>query len=177
MSEVPATLLKRLQRIEPTATFTFSSPLVTSSSGSTYYAKVGRPSEAEQYNAEVESLNAIDLAAPGLAPRVFASGVWDDDSGSSGIPYFISEYKHLNPLSKPAAERMGERLARELHAHKSTNGFGFHVPTFCGATRLQNGWYTTWEECYSTMIGDLLYGLKRRGNPALYEKGEEVRKR
>ena len=71
---------------------------------------------------------------------------------------------------------LAERLAKELHAHTSSEGYGFHVPTFCGSTRLNNGFYDTWEECYDAMIRDLLQSLRLRpGNTILCEKGERVR--
>lgn len=164
--------LTHLQNIEPEAQFTFSLPIITSSVGTKYYAKVGSTGEKEQYMGEAESLRAIHTAAPGLAPKVFASGVDD------GRPYFLSEYKDLGILTVKSGEILGQRLANELHAFKSKDGFGFSIPTYCGATRQDNGWFTTWEECYSTMIENLLLKLEGRGRyTELVSKGEEVRSR
>lgn len=167
--------LKLLEPVTPADDFTFKLPLVTSSSGSSYYCKVGTSSkhEREFYQGEIESLKAIASAAPGLAPRVLSSGVNDD-----GRPYFISEYKHLSRLTPSSAQKLAIRLATEMHSgmHKSASGFGFHVPTFCGATRLTNGWHETWEGCYSALINDLLVGLRKRtGNESLCEKGDRIR--
>lgn len=151
----------------------FNLPLVkSSSSGKSYYAKIGSSSELEQYKGEIESLTHINLAAPNLAPRVLSEGIKED-----GRPYCISEYKYLASLSTGSATKLATRLATELHAYKSDKGFGFEVPTFCGPTRLKNGWFETWEACYDALIGDLLQGLAgRSANKALCEKGEAVRR-
>ncbi|KAH7886136.1 Fructosamine/Ketosamine-3-kinase [Phlebopus sp. FC_14] len=168
--------LPHLQKIEPDGQFSFSLPIVTSSAGIKYYAKIGSTSETEQYVGEAESLRAMHEAAPGLVPKVFASGVMD--SGSAGRPYFLSEYKDLTSLNPKSAEVLGQRLAKELHAFKSSKGYGFAVPTYCGATRQDNGWFDTWEGCYSTMIENLLLKLKGRGRyTELVAKGEQVRAR
>ncbi|KIJ66307.1 hypothetical protein HYDPIDRAFT_109300 [Hydnomerulius pinastri MD-312] len=171
--------LPHLQNIEPGAQFTFNLPIITSSTGNSYYAKSGNSSERDQYVGEAESLRAIHKAAPGLAPQVFASGIVDSEStDGASQPYFLSEYKDFGSLSAKSGEILGQRLARELHTFKSTNGYGFDVPTYCGATRQDNGWFDTWEECYSTMIRNLLLKLKGRSRFAELEtKGEEVRVR
>ncbi|KAH8118559.1 fructosamine kinase PKL/CAK/FruK [Phellopilus nigrolimitatus] len=165
-------LLQKFQEIEPGSDFGFSLPIVTSSSGKRYYAKAGRPSEQEQYVGEAESLRHIARAAPGLAPRVFDSGI-----DSNGRPFFISEYLDTTHHSGASMARLATRLATELHAYKSTQGFGFSVPTFCGETRMENGWYEKWEECYDALIGGLQAGLeKRSGNKILCGKIAAVRK-
>ena len=179
MPNIASIFLPHLHNIESDAQFTFNLPIVTSSAGNKYYAKFGNVTESDQYIGEAESLKAIHGAAPGLAPRVFAFGVVDDDSNEVvGRPYFLSEYKDMGSLSGKSAELLGERLATELHAFKSNKGYGFDVPTYCGATRQENGWIETWEECYSSMIENLLLQLKgRRGSTELIAKGEEVRSR
>ncbi|KAK0505627.1 fructosamine kinase PKL/CAK/FruK [Armillaria luteobubalina] len=158
---LPQILLEQLKKVNPTAEFAGSLPKVRSSLGDTYFAKLGRPSEAEQYQGEVESLKAIDAAASGLAPKVIASGV------DNGRPYFISYYKDFGSLLDSAGAELGKRLATELHQYSSDCGFGFDVPTFCGATRMKNGWFDTWEECYSEMIGDLLSQLRGKGGSVI----------
>ncbi|THH19056.1 hypothetical protein EW146_g2033 [Bondarzewia mesenterica] len=181
-SDIPSIILQHLQKLEPGNQFTGSLPRVDSSSGNRYFAKVGSAGEKEQYVGEAESLKAMSAAAPGLVPDVLASGVVDDSGQESangeGRPYFISEYKDLTILTDRSGEVLGRRLATEMHQYKSTNGFGFHVPTFCGPTRLRNGWYETWEKCFDVMIGDLLNTLQARGKYAeICRKGEEIRKR
>ncbi|KAG2367745.1 Fructosamine/Ketosamine-3-kinase [Suillus spraguei] len=170
--------LPHLQKIEPHAQFTFSFPIIESSLGRKYYAKVGSLSEREQFVGEAESLRAIHNAAPGLAPHVFAAVGPDDSAATSERPYFLSEYRNITSLAlnHKAGKELGMRLATELHVYKSTMGFGFHVPTFCGATRQDNGWHQTWEECYSAMIGSLLAKLRDKSRfSELCTQGEQVR--
>lgn len=169
---LPRIILENLQRIDPDAQFTGNLPKVQSSTGQTYFVKSGSPSESEQYLGEARSLEAIGTAAPGLAPAMIAYG-----NGEDGAPFFISEYKNMAPLSSGASDLLAKRLATELHQYKSHEGFGFEVPTFCGATRQRNGWYTTWEQCYSNLIGNLLDGLSRREYGALVTKGEKIREK
>ena len=205
-SAIPPHILKQLEYIEPGAQFNASGglPQVTSSSGKTYFAKVGSPKEKEQYVGEAESLKAMALAAPGLVPPLLAFGFVDDngeevkidggpdaaapgDAVTDGLrPFFISEYKDMSPLTERSGEILGRRLATEMHGYTSPNyhgvegaegaGFGFGVPTFCGATRLRNGWYDTWERCFDVLIGDLLSTLEARGGYAeLCRRGRDVR--
>ncbi|VDB85280.1 unnamed protein product [Peniophora sp. CBMAI 1063] len=178
---LPALILRQLQQSEPDAKFTATLPRVQSSSGKRYFVKIGSPREMEQYVGEEKSLRAMHAAAPGLVPQMIASGVIGADgeaTDGSGKPYFVSEYKDIGSLSDKGGVRLGERLA-EMHRCKSENGkFGFDVPTFCGATRMRNGWYDTWEECFDVKIGDLLGSLKEEGRSAgVVKKGEEIRRR
>ncbi|KAF8898988.1 fructosamine kinase PKL/CAK/FruK [Infundibulicybe gibba] len=164
-------LLERLQSIEPDAEFTGKPPKITSTTGKVYYVKLGSPDEKEHYIGEAESLKAIHSGSPGLAPRVLAIGISDD------CPYFISEYKEIGALSHNSAGVLGKRLATELHQYTSPRGYGFGVPTYCGATKLKNGWYDDWETCFDNMIGDLLAQLGPRGDyDSLCRKGDLVRK-
>ncbi|KAJ7597598.1 Fructosamine/Ketosamine-3-kinase [Mycena floridula] len=167
---ITPSILERLQRLEPNTEFSGYPPKITSSSGKCYFVKVGTPAETEQYLGEMESLNAIRLAAPGLAPLELNTGVIGDR------PYMISEYKNLSRLTKASAAVLGKRVATELHGYKSLNGFGFQVPTYCGVTRLVNGWFSSWEECYASMIADLLAQLRAQGpqHRQLCNKGDIV---
>ena len=181
MSPVPKIFLEHLKKLEPSAQFVFSPPRLESSSGAAYYAKIGTASEHAQYIAEAESLKALDTAAPGLVPKVLASGFFTQDGEESkpgtGRPYFLSEYKDLRSLSSASATILGRRLAEELHSYKGTNGFGFHVPTYCGPTRMENGWYSSWDKCYNALIAGLLSHLTSSRYSTLRTKGEQVRKR
>ena len=170
---IPQSLLDKLKQIEPDADFSGSLPKVRSSTGKVYFAKLGSSREAEQFEGEAESLKAIDAAAPGLAPKVFVSGTTED-----GRPFFVSEYKDIGSLSG-AGDVLGRRLATEMHVHKSPEGlWGFEVPTYCGATRMENGWFDTWAECYTMKIEELLGYLRKKGGSSyagLIRKGERVR--
>lgn len=181
MAQVPKIFLAHLKVLEPNASFTFSPPRLNSSSGAVYYAKIGTTSEHPQYTAETESLKGLDVAAPGLTPKVIASGFFtqDDEESEPGIgkPYFLSEYKDLKPLSSASATILGRRLAEEVHSYKGLRGFGFRVPTYCGPTRMENGWYPSWDKCYDALIAGLLSHLASSKYSALRTKGEQVRKR
>ncbi|KAN0124818.1 Fructosamine/Ketosamine-3-kinase [Russula decolorans] len=199
-SAIPPHILKQLEYIEPGAQFNGGLPQITSSSGKTYFAKVGSPKEKEQYVGEEESLKAMALAAPGLVPSLLAFGFVDengeeieidgglgggppsqasDSDGGRSRPFFISEYKEMSPLTEHSGTILGKRLATEMHGYTSPSpngGFGFGVPTFCGATRLRNGWYDRWESCFDVLIGDLLSMLEARGGYAeLCRRGQDVR--
>lgn len=167
---LPDFLLEKLKSIDPNAEFSGYPPKVQSSSGQIYFVKLGSASESEQFTGEARSLEAINTAAPGLAPKVFAYGKGDD-----GKPLFISEYKNMTALSSGVAEILAKRLATELHRCRSQEGFGFEVPTFCGPTRQRNGWYETWEQCYDQLIGNLLDGLSKRGYDYLVNAGKRIR--
>ncbi|KAL7285437.1 fructosamine kinase PKL/CAK/FruK [Trametes coccinea BRFM310] len=152
------------------------------STGQRYYAKIGSAAEKDQYIGEAESLKAIDSAAPGLAPKLLACGVIDPETkerdSDLGRPYFLSEYKDIGSLTPSAAKVLAKRLASELHAYSSSNGFGFHVPTYCGRTRQDNGWFQSWSECFDALIGGLVDKLKAQGgHDALCKQVEEVRRR
>ena len=181
-SLIPPHILQQLERIEPGAHFSGSLPRLSSSSGKSYYAKCGSPRESEQYVGEAESLKAMGSAAPGLVPSLLALGFVGEngkETGSSeGNPFFISEYKNITPLTERSGATLGRRLATEMHRYTSAKGYGFGVPTFCGATRLRNGWYESWEQCFDTLIWNLLSTLTERGNHLqLCRKGQDIRKR
>ncbi|KAF5368573.1 hypothetical protein D9758_002284 [Tetrapyrgos nigripes] len=174
-SSIPKIILDQLHAIEGEGyDFTVSGSTVRSSSGQAYFTKYGSSREKEQYEGEAESLKAMEAAAPNLAPKLYTLGISDD-----GRPYFISEYKEMSTrLDSEAAVVLAKRLATELHAYTSSKGFGFQVPTYCGATRLENGWYDTWEECCRTLIGNLLRSLRRQGRyEELCTKGEQILER
>ncbi|KIM47772.1 hypothetical protein M413DRAFT_439439, partial [Hebeloma cylindrosporum] len=170
---IPPSILKKLQETEPDRSFEGRLPVVKSSSGATYFVKLGSPKDEAQFIGEAESLKAIEHAAPSLAPKLFSVGALE-----SGTPYFISQYIEMCPLSYQAAEILAERMATALHSHTnaSAKGFGFSVPTYCGATKLKNGWFQRWDECYASMIGDLLDQLANQGKfIALCTKGEIIK--
>ncbi|PPQ63780.1 hypothetical protein CVT24_004322 [Panaeolus cyanescens] len=118
-------ILPQLQKLEPGASFSGTLPRIESSSGEVYFVKVGTPREKEQYDGEKASLEAINDAAEGLAPRVLSFGLLE-----SGAPYFISEYKDLGSLTHAGALQLAERMANELHKKVSPDGFGFGIPTY-----------------------------------------------
>lgn len=168
-------LINQLSHLFPGETFTAKGPRISSSSGASYYGKVGSPNEVDQYRAETRSLKLMSAAAPGLCPSIILA------SQDREKPFMISKYLELSSLSSSpgAAKILARRLATELHTSKSQNGrYGFECPTFCGATRIDNGWYETWADAYSAMIGGLLDKLEIRGaQNELCARGREVQER
>lgn len=177
-------ILRIIQREEPGVTVSYPnsrrSTLARSSNGTDYFVKTGSSSEREQFIGEAESLKAIHTGAPGLAPRLLECCAIDKESAENesevGNLVFVSEYKNMGALTDASARMLAKRLAGEMHAYKSTVGFGFGVPTFCGATKQDNGWYASWEACYDALIAGLLSKLGSRYGE-LRRKGEEVRQR
>lgn len=164
-------LWRDLHQIEPGADFTGKIPRLKSSSGKVYFVKTGSPSEKDQYAGEAESLRQIFIASPGLCPMLLFFGI-----ETTGHPYFVSEYRNIGSLSSATGALLGKRLATELHCHTSPRGYGFEIPTYCGATRLENGWFDNWSECFSSMIGNLLQQLEVSGKyHSLCLKGMEIR--
>jgi len=164
-------ILQKLGEIEPAASFKGRLPKIQSSDGGLYFCKIGSPAEALQYAGEAKSLEIMDAAAPGLVPKLLSFSTTE-----SGEPVWISEYKDIAPLNNNAAILLAKRLATELHQKTNSEGFGFSIPTYCGATKLENGWFSTWAECYSAMIGDLLGQLEKKGRyQDLCQKGQQVR--
>lgn len=163
-----------LESSYPNEIFSATGPRIKSSSGNSFYAKVGTPSNAEQYTGEVESLQAMSTASPSLVPKVIEAGT-DPDSGK---PYMISEYFDLSPLTKSGASILAKRLATELHAPSSIDRFGFAVPTYCGVTRLPNGWNASWDAAFGSLIGTLLDGLEQKaGFDELVRLGRDTQTR
>ncbi|KAF7798365.1 hypothetical protein EIP86_009586 [Pleurotus ostreatoroseus] len=168
-----------IEKYDPGSTLSYansSHSQVRSSSGKDYFVKTGTPSEKDQFIGEAECLKAIHTAAPGLAPHLLECRVVEPGAGvperSAGKLVFVSEYKDIGSLTDSAAQKLARRLAGEVHAYKSTNGFGFTVPTFCGPTRQDNGWYSTWEECYGALVEGLLSKLPSKYTE-LKSKGNE----
>jgi protein-ribulosamine 3-kinase len=178
--------LRLFSPIEPDCTFISRGSRIESSSGIAYFAKLGHhASDYEQWAGEAAALTAMHEAAPGIAPRLLAFGVTNDagedveSESGAGRPYFLSTYSDHGRLTNTAAIALGRRLGAEMHRYTSPNGkFGFEVPTYCGSTKFTNGWYDTWAECYSAMIGQMLGYLKQEGRFAsLQKKGKELQER
>jgi len=172
--EIPPAIVTTLNHLEPGAYFYPSgNSKVQSSSNRSYFVKQGSKSDVEQYTGEVESLRAMYAARPGICPRILEFSVDE----TSQKPLFISEYKDIGPLNKHSAAALGSALA-DMHSNgrSPTGKFGFGVPTFCGATRMRNGWQDTWAAAYDKMLGDLLDRLKGAGG---YEElcglGDQIR--
>ncbi|KAF8913098.1 hypothetical protein CPB84DRAFT_1760338 [Gymnopilus junonius] len=112
-----------------------------------YFVKLGTPSDKDQYAGEAESLKAIYR---------YYSRVLRASSQNT---------KDISSLSSTAAGILAKRMATELHSGKSApaQGFGFEIPTYCGATKLSNGWFKRWRN--AMLHGrNLLVQLERKGH-------------
>jgi protein-ribulosamine 3-kinase len=103
------------------------------------------------------------MAAPCICPKVLAFG------SETSTTYMISTYTDLGSLSTASAATLARRMALELHdptksAPEAKERFGFGIPTYCGVTRFENGWFDTWDVAYASMIAQLLDGLSRKGS-------------
>ncbi|GJJ09752.1 hypothetical protein Clacol_003976 [Clathrus columnatus] len=175
-SGIPHPILNALARIEPDAKFVShgSTHVQSLSSNQSYYVKMGRERDIEQYFGEAESLRVMATACPGICPHIFECFV---DEEATKRPVFISEYKSLGPLNKRSAVELGSLLA-EMHekGRNPTGQFGFAIPTYCGASRMRNGWENTWEKTFDKMMGDLLKCLEDVGEfEELCRKGNQIR--
>ncbi|KIJ27365.1 hypothetical protein M422DRAFT_118533, partial [Sphaerobolus stellatus SS14] len=171
---LPQPILDALHKIEPGAEFTQNGNQVHSkTSNRSYFVKLGTVHETEQYIGEAESLRAMYAACPGICPKLFQCSV--DEKTRNSI--FVSEYKKIGALGKTEAAELGRMLAdMHLNGKSSSGKFGFEIPTFCGATRMNNGWFDTWEEAYDQKIAELLETLEsRRGYQELCELGNKLR--
>jgi len=147
--------------------------VASTASGKRYFYKSTSVS-GEQYNGEAESLRLLGSAAPGLAPHLVSC----QETGKDTI--FLSEYIDLDRgLKSKDFDELAKRLALEVHQKESTNGFGFGVPSYCGATRIVHGWYHSWADCYSNMIAELLTQLRTQGSryQNLCDKGQRLQER
>jgi protein-ribulosamine 3-kinase len=174
MTSLPPVLASALRTLDPAATFSGRVPRIASSSGKTYYVKLGSPSDAEQFAGEAASLETFSTISPGIAPNVLSFGV----DKNTGGPYMISDYLDMGGrLNDKAAKGLAKRLALEVHSHTSENGmYGFDVPTFCGATRFDNTWCETWDKAFSGMIESLLERIETDGggDAGLFRMGKQV---
>lgn len=147
--------------------------VVSAASGKRYFYKTTVVA-GEQYHGEAESLRLLHTAALGLVPRLVSCQEIEKQT------IFLSEYIDIDrSLARTDFEELARRLALEVHQCESTNGFGFGIPSYCGATRIAHGWFSSWAECYSNMIEGLLSQLGAQGSRyrALCEKGRELQAR
>lgn len=174
MTSLPPILAATLRALDSSATFSGRAPRIVSSSGRIYYAKLGSPSDADQFAGEAACLKIFRAISPGIAPNVLACGV----DTNTGRPYMISDYLDIGGrLNDQAAKELARKLALEVHSYTSENGmYGFDVPTFCGATRFDNKWCETWDKAFGGMIESLLERIKTDGggDAELFRMGEQV---
>ncbi|EST09464.2 Fructosamine/Ketosamine-3-kinase [Kalmanozyma brasiliensis GHG001] len=159
------------------------STVVAQPSGRRLFAKI--ESSVEQTVGEAESLKAMGAALSDddgkggegkLTPEVHASGKSDD-----GRAYLITDYLDLKPsISRSGQKVLGQRLA-EMHKRgvHPDGRFGFGVATYCGVTRQENSWNTSWPKFWADQrIGDLVNRINAdQGDPELKDLEQQMRDR
>lgn len=177
---VPKIFLRHLINIEPNAQFEFYQPDLIKSPGAIYYAKTSTiPKPMKLRRAEAELIKFLDQVAPGLAPDLIASGSIKNliDTGlgcETYRSYFLYKWEELRPLSSSSAETLARRLANDVHSHIGPNGFGIYNPN---SDPTEGVSYTSWEECFSTLMAGTLFRLETLGYPRLCYKGNKIKKR
>lgn len=96
---------------------------------------------ADLFLREADGLRAVASAGSGLAiPRVF--GAWEPTTEHPAM--ILMEY--LAPAPAPDEAALGRGLAA-LH-RRSAPRYGFAVASYCGATRQDNDWTSTWPDFF-----------------------------
>ena len=124
-----------------------------------FFAKWSEAAPSDLFVAEAAGLRALAAAGSGLViPNVVVAS-----SPSRAHPGFLI-LEFLAPASSGASqdEALGRGLAR-LHRTRAER-FGFDAPTYCGATRQDNAWSSSWPEFYGARrIAPLIETLRKRG--------------
>jgi protein-ribulosamine 3-kinase len=106
-------------------------------------AKVGSPKEREQYVGETESFKAMAFR--------LVNEHEEGNRGQRGYPRLRLGVQEHHPSDGAVRSDPGVKIGQGAAYPYELEG-RFEVPTFCGATRLRNGWYETWEQCFDVLI-------------------------
>jgi protein-ribulosamine 3-kinase len=115
---------------------------VVHAGGASWFAKWNERPLPRQFEAEAAGLDAMRAAGSGLViPEVIA---FDDTPGQA---FLLIE--HLRPGRRVADfdDHLGRGLAA-LHRTTHTQGFGFALDGYCGATPQPNPWTASWSDFY-----------------------------
>ncbi|CBQ73838.1 conserved hypothetical protein [Sporisorium reilianum SRZ2] len=151
-------------------------------SGRSLFAKID--SSVEQTLGEAESLKAMGSALSSsdnkgdavgrLTPEVHASG-----EAADGRAYLVTDYLDLRgSINKTGQRMLGHRLAEMHKRGTSQDGrFGFGVATYCGVTRQDNSWNTSWPKFWADQrIGDLVNRIDAdQGDSELMDLEKQMR--
>lgn len=175
MGEFFGILTKALEaaRIDP-ATSTLRGNILTSSDGTTYFARTSQ--DIKQIAGEVESLRALAVSCPEVVPEVYAFEV------EGGEAAMISQYFDLKGGStngdtqKELARRVAKPHTQPQDTSSGTGGkYGFHFPTHCGVTEQDNTWEEEWEDFFrNRRLGNL---VKRIGNSEISQEWERLKEK
>lgn len=135
----------------------FASTLRITTPETSVFVKIGSSKgSATMFEGEYASLNAIHDAVPNLAPKAFAWGRLEQQSGA----YFLAtEFLDMSGAGLRSASKSGSgmslaaKLAR-LHTAPippdfQGKGFGFPVSTCCGETIQNNTWKPSWAKFFA----------------------------
>lgn len=116
-----------------------------------YFAKLVRGPAKAQAKGEAASLLAMAAYAPqGFVPAVL--GVKE----ANGELAMVSSYAE-GSRSPDFQARLGAALATMHSPSGKSEGYGFDVPTHCGATEQDNAWNQSWEAFFRDQrLGDLV---------------------
>lgn len=163
-----------------------SSGFVTSGEVEQRYLFKKAPMPALQIQAEAESLKLINSACPGLANHLLSYGQEGNDlfmlsawHGELSHPLCFERHsdtvrKDMGRMTPQAQAELGKKLG-QMHLASFSATFGFHVPTFCGATEQDNTPETSWKNFFSKRrVGDL---IDRIGDAELLSLGQTLQER
>lgn len=123
-----------------------------------FFLKWNAQCAMDMFMREAECLQELKKANPEplIIPEVIRAKPVDNTPG-----YLLLEY--LTPgITAHDEEKLGQGLAN-LHRFQG-NGFGYHIPTYCGLTLQENGWHDGWPHFFSIQrIAALVSQIRNRG--------------
>jgi protein-ribulosamine 3-kinase len=116
-----------------------------------YFMKTGNAASfRDSVAGEHASLNAIHEAVPDLCPASLAHGELENGQGHFLVTEFIEMHSGSSSGGRKGTRTLAQKLA-ELHSKTapvpdghSQPMYGFPVPTFCGATAMENTFSRSW---------------------------------
>lgn len=158
-----------------------SGNILTDSRGRRYFAKTGYgAAAAAQMRGEARGLVAMARTAPGLAPEFIVS-CSTSKSDSKEQCAMLSQYFDLGrggdqrELARRIAQMHTPLSKLQSKGDQEPLGYGFPVPTHCGATEQDNTWEQSWEDFFrDRRLGDL---VRRIDEPQITKEWEELQKK
>lgn len=204
MPTLPDLLIRCMHaaRIDSTGA-TLHNNILSTSDGSTYFARVVRGSEKAQARGEAEGLVHMRITCD-IAPKLYR---WTETADGKEAA-IISDYFDLGRLGEgeqrelarglARMHRTREEVGREGEGESESEGdgnrdrgyescgltesklpdtpmYGFPVPTHCGVTELDN----TWEEDWATFFRERRLGdmVQRLGDTEVDQEWEQMQRR
>ncbi|KAI1266053.1 Fructosamine kinase-domain-containing protein [Xylariaceae sp. FL1019] len=113
-----------------------------------YFMKTAQERGAIMMEGEYNSLTGINDAVPGLAPKPFGWGKFDE----SETHFIVMEFLDME-VALPEPIQFCQAVA-EMHirSHSPTGKFGFHLPTCQGRHIQANEWDTSWCRYFTELL-------------------------